>query len=365
MAETAWLLRYSLIPMNLRLLTICHMAPSRVLPRHGIFLRRQARALRPLGIESTFLVARPWAPWPLTRIPRWKNYGAGNPLLEEKDFAHHGVHYVRPPGEWFRRFEAGVMARALAGAAWRLHTAAAFDAILACPLFPDAVAAVEIKDNLSLPLAALAIGSDVMVYSRRMPILERQLRRTLARVDLSLGVSEAICQRLRELGASEAKRITLVRNSALFKPCGDRTALRRELGWADDAQVAVYAGLLAPSKGMKELAAAALPLLEQHPSFQLVCIGSGPAEEDLVSSQHPRLQVLGELAPESIPPYLQAADFLVFPSHSEGMPQTVLEAMQCGLPVVATAVGGIPEAVTHEDNGLLVPPRRAEALLRI
>ena len=58
----------------------------------------------------------------------------------------------------------------------------------------------------------------------------------------------------------------------------------------------------------------------------------------------------------------EVADFLVLPSYSEGMPQAVLEAINCGLPVVATRVAGIPEAVTDGKTGVLVPPSDPEAL---
>ena len=70
----------------------------------------------------------------------------------------------------------------------------------------------------------------------------------------------------------------------------------------------------------------------------------------------------GRVAPEEVPRCLQAADFLVQPSYSEGMPQAVLEAMDCGLPVLATRVGGVPEAVLDGETGLLVEPRNIERL---
>ena len=63
-----------------------------------------------------------------------------------------------------------------------------------------------------------------------------------------------------------------------------------------------------------------------------------------------------------VPDLLNAMDIFVLPSYSEGMSLALLEAMAAGLPVIATAVGGTPEVVTDGENGLLIPPRDAEAL---
>ena len=70
----------------------------------------------------------------------------------------------------------------------------------------------------------------------------------------------------------------------------------------------------------------------------------------------------GNVAPEDVPLFLQASDFLVLPSYSEGLPQAVLEAMNCGLAVVATRVGGVPEAVIDGRTGLLVEAKNVEQL---
>jgi len=70
----------------------------------------------------------------------------------------------------------------------------------------------------------------------------------------------------------------------------------------------------------------------------------------------------GDVTPEEVPVYLQASDFLILPSYSEGLPQAVIEAMSCGLAVVATRVGGVPEAVIHGRTGLLVEARNVEQL---
>jgi len=91
----------------------------------------------------------------------------------------------------------------------------------------------------------------------------------------------------------------------------------------------------------------------------LIAIDDGPAREKLVQlgtsvGKDNAVVLPGLVSPQEVPTYLQASDFMVFLSHSEGMPQSILEAMDCGLPVVATRVGGIPEAVVDGETGILI-----------
>jgi glycosyltransferase involved in cell wall biosynthesis len=215
--------------------------------------------------------------------------------------------------------------------------------------------------RLALPVASLAVGSDVMVYPDRMPALWRRLSDALAQVDLPIGVSASICMRLAETGRcrSEPVCVYLSRDTRLFRPAADKAPIRERLGWPTEGIVAIYVGGFVASKGIEELMEAVEPLLAEHADFRLVCAGEGPLRELLcqlanrVGRDH-SVVLTGRVAPEEVPALLQASDFLVLPSHSEGMPQAVLEAMNCGLPVVATRVGGVPEAVVDGQTGLLV-----------
>lgn len=101
------------------------------------------------------------------------------------------------------------------------------------------------------------------------------------------------------------------------------------------------------------------------PEAELLLVGRGPEEarlkalaEDLGTST--RIHFVGEQ--EDVAPFLHQMDLYVQPSVAAGMPNSVLEAMAAGLPVVATAIGGTPEAVVEGETGLLVPPRNPMAL---
>lgn len=354
---------------TLRILTVSHMFPSARSGRHGIFICREAQFLRRHGIECDFLVGRPWAPWPLHHFARWRDYGPGNPLVPPDGLRARRVSYLRAPGFGFRRLEGASLAFSAMAQAKRWHRAEPFDLVLGVSMLPDAEAAVVIGKKLGLPIASLAVGSDVMVYPDRMPVLWKRLRDTLAQIDLPVGVSQSICRRLSETGSCrrEPLCIYLSRDARQFAPAEDKAEVRRHLGWPQDGIVAIYVGGLVESKGIHELAAACEPLLQQRNEFHLACVGDGPSRRVLaeLSSRLQRKDAIllpGRVAPDEVPLYLQGSDFLVLPSHSEGMPQVILEAMSCGLPVVTTRVGGVPEAVIEGRTGLLVEARHAEPL---
>ena len=354
---------------TLRILALSHMFPTVRAGQHGAFICREAQFLRPHEIECRFLVGRPWAPWPLHYVPRWRDYGPSNPLAAPGGLSARPVAYFRPPGFGFRRFEGGSLARALLPAARQWHRENPFDLVLGVSMLPDTEAGVVIARELGLPVAALAVGSDVMVYPDRRPVLWRRLCETLEGVDLPVGVSQSVCRRLAETGRcrQEPLCVYLGRDTNQFVPAGNKDRLREQLGWPKENSVAIYVGGLVEIKGIRELAAATEPLLAKHERFQLVCVGEGPARDELVGlrdrlAREGAVMLPGRVAPEEVPHLLQAADFLVLPSYSEGMPQAILEAMNCGLSVVATRVGGVPEAVLDGETGLLVEPKNIEQL---
>jgi glycosyltransferase involved in cell wall biosynthesis len=98
---------------------------------------------------------------------------------------------------------------------------------------------------------------------------------------------------------------------------------------------------------------------------KLLIVGDGPergAIEEAArrSGSAERVHLTGHIS--DVTPYYRAADVFVLPSHSEGSPYVLLEAMTAGVPIVATAVGGVPEMVTHDETALLVAPRDPQAM---
>ncbi|QGF23882.1 glycosyltransferase family 4 protein [Raineyella fluvialis] len=138
----------------------------------------------------------------------------------------------------------------------------------------------------------------------------------------------------------------------------DRVAYRRRLGLAEDDAVAVFVGHEFGRKGLPVVLQAMDG--EPHDILHLVVVGGTPdmitqaARDADLHGVGPRVHFVGEqLDPR---PYLHLSDFMVFPSAYESYGLVVLEAMACGLPVVATRVGCVPEVIDDGVNGIVVEP---------
>ena len=144
-------------------------------------------------------------------------------------------------------------------------------------------------------------------------------------------------------------------------------ASRASLSIADDERVVLAAGRLSREKGHIDLVAALDHLRHTTPEIKvrLIIVGDGPERQRLERASHSlgvseRVAFAGQV--NNIDVYYAMADMLALPSHSEGSPNVLLEAMAAGVPVVATEVGGVPEIVTHDESALLVSQRDPHAM---
>ena len=148
---------------------------------------------------------------------------------------------------------------------------------------------------------------------------------------------------------------------SLFKPSGEAKAERPTI---------VFVGKIAANKGVEPLAQAALALAAEVPGLRLQLIGRGDdglrdrlLETARAHGREGLIEPLGFVHRDELPAILSRGHVFAAPSVYEGGPGFVyLEAMACGLPVVACAGSGPSEAVRHDENGLLVPPNDLEAL---
>jgi glycosyltransferase involved in cell wall biosynthesis len=238
--------------------------------------------------------------------------------------------------------------------------AASPDAILAYHIYPEADAAVRVARRLGVPAIAGAVGSDICDLPG--PLVRLMTRRTLAAASLVLTKSNHLRSQVLEFGVPPSKVRAILNgcDEATFRP-QDRAAARSKLGVAGDTQLVAFTGNLVPVKGLSYLIEAAANLIASGRRITVVLIGNGPLEpalRSLCSRRNIPGNVLfaGSCAPARVAEWLAASDVFCLPSLSEGYPNVVLEALSCGRPVVASAVGGVPELL-DASCGILVPPR--------
>ncbi|WP_243373862.1 glycosyltransferase [Geotalea sp. SG265] len=172
-----------------------------------------------------------------------------------------------------------------------------------------------------------------------------------------------------EKGGIPPKRIRVLKNIPTLSQTSivDREAVKKKLGIPAGAKVIGFVGRLERVKGIAQFIQAALALISEGESVHFVVIGDGSeraAMEGLVSAHGAasNIRFLGFLTdPVEI---FSSLDVYVLSSLSEGIPLTLLEAMNMGVPVIATAVGGVPEVVKDGVNGILVPPDDINALVK-
>jgi glycosyltransferase involved in cell wall biosynthesis len=197
------------------------------------------------------------------------------------------------------------------------------------------------------------------------------LRRTFDRqliargADRFIAVSREDRRRMIEIEGIAPERTLFVPNGVPAPSSPSGADVRAELGIARDAPVIGSVGSLYPVKAFDVLLRAAASLLGEWPDLQVVIAGVGPERAALQELARAlgldaTLRLLGHRT--DVPDVLSALDVAVCCSSSEGCPLSVIEYMQAGLPIVATAVGGIPDLLEPEIHGLLVPPGDPQAL---
>ncbi len=224
--------------------------------------------------------------------------------------------------------------------------------------------------------AARRAGYRRVVTTEHLPMVDRKYRQFLVKVAFSTWIDRIIVP-------ARATRNLLIRRHGMRPgrvravpngvedtvpyPPAERAELRASWGAGPQTAVLGIVGRLTRRKGHRDLLEALAPLAADPalPPWILVVVGEGE-EAEALRAQGEALERMGRLRwlgpREDAPRLMRAFDLLTLPSTMETMPLTLLEAMAAGLPVVASAIYGIPEVVVPGETGWLVPPRDVPAL---
>jgi teichuronic acid biosynthesis glycosyltransferase TuaC len=335
----------------MRVLVIPRDFPSAHEPQAGIFVLRQIQALQELGHTINVLRLVPKAP-PFS--PKWRAYRRVPERYLLEGVAVHTLRVVVPP----QMLALGLVRAQIAPALRREIQTFAPDLVHVHCVLPTAA----LVRGAAVPTVLTAHGNDTYMEPWRRNDLHGEARAALASATTVVAVSGFVRQSVVALGRPDASIVFNGADERVFSPKG-RALARQSLSIDPRRRVVAYAGNLLAAKGIYDLADA-LGMLNGLRPLALFA-GDGPELTGLrarLDMRRVEYRLLGRVTQSELSTLLDASDVFAFPSHAEGLPGAVCEAMLSGRAVVASEVGGIPEIVRDGETGLLVPKADATAL---
>jgi teichuronic acid biosynthesis glycosyltransferase TuaC len=343
-----------------RILSLTSVYPTPLEPGRGLFVKYR---LERLGAAAAVKVMVPVWRWPLApgRIPRRTRDGAVDVLFP-------GWMYLPGSGA----LTAVLLALQLILPMRRLRKEFAFQVIDTHYGYPEAVAGALLSALLGVPFTVTLRGSELL--HSRYPLRRGLMAWALRRASRVIAVSEELRRFAVELGADPANTRTIPNGveAAVFYP-RDRAEVRKRLGIAPGCRVVLTAGHLIELKGHHYAIRAVKRLADSGLPVRLLIAGGAPGRG--VKSYEAELRrligelqagdcvsLLGRVGVERLAELMSAADVFCLTSSREGWPNVVHEALACGTPVVASAVGAVPELLANPEHGCIVPPNDVDAL---
>lgn len=227
--------------------------------------------------------------------------------------------------------------------------------------YPDGSVAVRFARQMAAASFVMAGGSGILIHALESEWRRRKIVDTLNAADGVLAVSADLRQKTIDLGVP-ADNVHLVYRGVdrdRFFP-GDKDAARRRLGLTPAVPLFLWVGRMVPVKGLDVLLQAAASLKRRGRPFELVLAGDG-FERRRFEAVAAALglcdaaRFVGPVLHHELSDWYRAADWTVLTSHSEGVPNVLLESHACGTPFIATRVGGVAEIAVEGVDRLVAP----------
>ncbi|MDO3659842.1 glycosyltransferase family 4 protein [Bacillus sp. C28GYM-DRY-1] len=342
----------------MKVLWITSVYPSSQKPGEGVFHETQVQALQMQGVDVTVICPSPVNPAPLRLLKKKYRQVQTVPEYEERK----GIPVYRPPYtalpgqlKWAQphpRIAKSVL-RVIEKEGLTPNLIHAHFAM------PSGGAAAIVSQRLKVPYVLTLHGSDVNIYPHYSKGAFRAFETAVHAAAKVLAVSEALKVKTKEMTDTESLVLPIGVNQNQFqKPSASTLELREKLGLPKDKKLLTFVGRLVKGKGVAELAEAVRQLDD---SYRAVFIGDGPEKQNIRQIAGEKAVLTGQVANHEISEYLAASDLLVLPSYSEGMPTVVIEALVLKLPVLCTAVGGVPSLFGKHEH-LLIKPRSVSSI---
>ncbi len=350
----------------MNILAISHNYPHKDDVTCGVFAARQFQKMNQLGSDVHVLVPLAYAPSWVSRFERYKLFRTRS-LIQYPGIEAEAFRYLHPPGKLGLLADGLSAALAVRKRILQVHQEKPFDVIFARGFWLEADIGIRLSRLIGVPVVAVGIGSDVNVAPELGKAFQRKFQWIANTVDLAMATGKSVAGKISAVTNKETPVISGLVNLEMFKPVSNKQPLRKAYNMPLDKTILLFVGHLIETKGLDELIEAFRLLKKQHRDVYLIICGEGTEKETINKAIRKYnlaqdVYLAGTIMPEKINQWYQMSDVFVFPSYLEGMPNVVMEAMGCGLPVVASAVGGLPEAVSDCKGVYLIEPRNVQAL---
>jgi len=254
-----------------------------------------------------------------------------------------------------------------AGLIEEIHKEFKFNMVISYWTYPEGHAALKVAKKYNVPLMIRPRGSDINVFLDNKWLASR-VYNVLNQTDYILPNTEHMKNRIIGMGV-EKDRVSFQSNgidAAEFYPIAKDQA-REQLELSLDTKIVLFVGSFKDIKGIPYYLNAIKMLdTQEYMNLNFIFLGEGKYKSDIIklSSElrHVSVSIPGDITHTRLNVWMSAADLLCLPSLNEGCPNVLLESLACGLPVVASDVGGIPEIINHEDLGILFEAKNSEAI---
>lgn len=345
--------------------------PDEVEPLAGLFIRERLTRLacrRPL----TVLAAVPWFPGQsLLRLWR-RGFRLAGPILQhERNPPLFRPRFISVPG-LLKRFDSFWMALCLLPWVLWLRRAGRADVIDAHFAYPEGDAARLLSQWTGVPYAVTLRGTEARHAG--VPWIRRRLALTFRRAHLVIAVSDSLLELAREICPAVVSDAMIGNgvDMGVFRRCDDQRERAREaLGISKSALVLITVGGLVPRKGFHRVIQVLPEIRQKLGDVHYLIVGGRSAEGDYSADLRRQVEdlslqrcvhILGPRPPGELASLLSASNLFVLATSNEGWANVLLEAMACGVPVVATDRGGNAQVVCSDTLGMIVPFDDPDAL---
>ena len=353
------------MPKKIRVLMISTSYPNPLNLNAGIFIHNLVKALVKHNCEI-----KVFCPIPLSFLWKYNECKSIPDTMKYEGIQIHFVRYRRIPSKYGHSISTYLLAKNISNKLLPIIDDFNPNIIHAHWATPSGFVGVYLKKFIKVPIVCNLMGCDINTWPSYDMYSDFLTRKVINKSDRIISVSKSLKRKAETLGKPKCPINVVYMGIDTKDVCYDmryREIIRKQYNISEQEKIIMFIGNIITSKGIWELLKVFRKIDKENINVKLFLIGSG---KELNRAKHfckinrinHRVEFIGRVMHKEIGKWLSACDIFVLPSYTEGLPNAVVEAMACRRPVIATQVGGIPEIIVNNKNGILVPLKDVQEL---